>query len=286
MTSGRRTRMLASCFTLAGLVLVAPQVRADEEGLIKYYRKKNNVPPAQKVAVQDVKDSANIKGAKEGVLVLGEGPAAKKTGFVASSDLKWVSFAAPEDITVDPAKAVMAKMDLKGAPFKGGANAKITVVEYSDFQCPFCKKGYDTIEKEVLTTYGDKVKFYFRHYPLPFHPWAEPGAIAAECAQEQKPDAYWKLYTGYFEHQGEVNPQNVKDKGVEYLKDAGIDMAKWNDCYDNKKTLAKVKAQMAEGAGLGVTGTPAFFINGRMLVGAQPIDKFKAVIDDELANAK
>ena len=90
----------------------------------------------------------------------------------------------------------------------------------------------------------------------------------------------------YFENQQAVNPQNVKEKAVEFLKDSGIDMAKWNDCYDNKKTVDKVKAQMAEGAALGVTGTPAFFVNGRMLVGAQPFEKFKDIIDDELASAK
>ena len=83
-----------------------------------------------------------------------------------------------------------------------------------------------------------------------------------------------------------MNPQNVKEKATEYLKDSGIDMAKWNDCYDNKKSLDRVKAQANEGAGLGVTGTPAFFVNGRMLVGAQPFEKFKDVIDDELASAK
>lgn len=287
MRPGSLSRMIAASTVLAGFALAVPMsAHADEEGLVKYYRKKNNLPTTQKVAVQGVHDSANIKGAKEGTLVIGEGPGSKQIGFVASSDLKWVSFLAPEDVTVDPSKAVMAKIDLKGEPMKGGANAKVTIVEYSDFQCPFCKRGFDTIEKQVLTTYGDKVKFYFKHYPLPFHPWAEPAAVAAECAQEQKPDAYWKYYGNAYEHQGDVNPQNVKDKSIEFLKDAGIDMTKWGDCYDNKKTLPKVKAEMAEGAGLGVTGTPAFFINGRMLVGAQPFEKFKDVIDDELASAK
>ena len=180
----------------------------------------------------------------------------------------------------------MAKMNLKDEPFSGAKDAKVTIVEYSDFQCPFCKRGYDTIETQVMKQYDGKVKFYFRQFPLSFHPWAEPAAVAAECAKQQKPDAYWKLYHSFFEHQGEVNPQNVKDKATEYLQGTGIDMAKWNDCYDNKKTLDKVKAQQNEGAGLGVTGTPAFFINGRMLVGAQPFDKFKDVIDDELASSK
>src|SRR6185436_11792552 len=160
--------------------------------------------------------------------------------------------------------AVMGKIDLKGQPAKGPATAKVTIVEYSDFQCPFCSRGYNTIEKEVLKQYGDKVRFYYKHYPLPFHPWAKPGAIAAECAKQQKPEAYWTLYDAYFTHQAEVNPQNVKEKGQEFLKDSGIDMAKWGTCFDNKETAAKVNAQHDEGAALGVTGTPAFFINGRM----------------------
>src|SRR5690606_11316252 len=103
--------------------------------------------------------------------------------------------------------------------------------------------------------------------------------IAAECAKVQKPEAYWKLYEAYFNHQAEVNPQNVKEKAEEYLKDTGIDMAKWSTCYDNKETLPQVTAQHQEGQSLGVTGTPAFFINGRMLVGAQPFEQFKNVID-------
>ena len=277
-------------FVLACLVVAAtsPFAAADtpEETLAKYYRKKNNVPAAAKVTVQGLKDSTNFKGSKEGTVVIGDAPNAKTVGFVASPDLKWVVFGDITDTTVDPAKLVMQKIDLKTEPFSGAKDAKVTIVEYSDFQCPFCKRGYDTIETQVLKQYDGKVKFYFKSFPLSFHPWAEPAAVAAECAKMQKPEAYWKLYHSFFENQAAVNPQNVKDKATEFLKDSGIDMAKWNDCFDNKKSLDKVKAQAAEGAALGVTGTPAFFVNGRMLVGAQPFEKFKDVIDDELASSK
>ncbi len=283
-------KRLAAQVLLACVAVVAASGLASadtpEETLAKYYRKKNNVPPQAKVAVEGLKESANFKGSKEGTMVIGEGPSAKRQSFVASNDLKWVVFGDVVDTTVDPSKAVMAKMNLKDQPFSGAKDAKVVIVEYSDFQCPFCKRGYDTIEQQVLKQYDGKVKFYFRSFPLSFHPWAEPAAVAAECAKMQKPDAYWKLYHSFFEHQGEVNPQNVKDKATEYLQGTGVDMAKWNDCYDNKKSLDLVKAQQAEGASLGVTGTPAFFINGRMLVGAQPVEKFKDVIDDELASAK
>lgn len=281
----RFARIAFACLVVAATTPFAA-AETPEESLAKYYRKKNNVPAQAKVAVQGLKDSTNFKGSKEGTIAIGEGPGAKTIGFVASNDLKWVVFGDIVDTSVDPAKLVMAKIDTKNEPFKGAKDAKVTIVKYSDFQCPFCKRGYDTIENQVMKQYDGKVKYYFKHYPLNFHPWAEPSAVAAECAQEQSADAYWAVYKGYFEQQQAVNPQNVKDKAVEFLKDSKIDMAKWNDCYDNKKTLPKVKAEMAEGAALGVTGTPAFFVNGRMLVGAQPFEKFKDIIDDELASAK
>jgi protein-disulfide isomerase len=273
---------------LGGLVLGAGLAMAadNSEQLIKYYRKKNNLPPASKAAVTGLHDSTTIKGAKEGTLEIGEGPNAQKVGFIASPDMRYVVFAAAEDVTVDPSKAVMSKIDLKGQPSKGGANAKVTIVEYSDFQCPFCSKGYATIENQVLKEYGDKVKFYYKSYPLPFHPWAKAGAVAAECAKEQKPDAFWKLYKSFFENQAQITKDNVKDKATEYLADTGIDKAKWADCFDNQKTAAKVDAQMQEGSSVGVRGTPGFIINGRLVSGAQPFENFKNIIDDELASSK
>ena len=282
-------RFAARCaFACLALALTSGLARADtpEESLAKYYRKKNNVPAQAKVAVQGLKDSPTFKGSKEGTILIGEGPGAKTIGFVATPDLKWVVFGDLVDTSVDPSKAIMAKINLKDEPFLGAKDAKIVIVEYSDFQCPFCKRGYDTVETQILKEYDGKVKFYFKNYPLPFHPWAKPAAIAAECAKEQKPAAYWQLYKGFFENQAAVNPQNVKEKSIEFLKDSGIDMAKWSDCFDNSKSASKVEAQAQEGSGLGVTGTPSFFVNGRNLVGAQPFEQFKAVIDDELASAK
>ena len=281
--------MRQSAVLLLAAMLAAPGVAGaagdGTEQLIKYYRKKQNVPPATKVTVTGVKDSS-IKGAKEGTLEVGDGASAQKISFVASPDLRYAVFGTIEDVSIDPSKAVMAKISLKGEPHKGPENAKVTIVEYSDFQCPFCSKGYQTIEKQVLTNYGDKVKFYYKNYPLPFHPWAKKAAIAAACAKEQKPDAFWKLYSYWFENQGQVTPDNVKEKATDVLKDTGIDMAKWNDCFDNQKTAAKVDAEMQEGSSVGVKGTPGFIINGRLVSGAQPYENFKNVIDDELASAK
>ena len=276
---------------LAGVLLIGTPVLAvaagepDSEQIIRYYRKKANLPPAQKVAVANLKDSA-IKGAKQGELQIGDAPNTKSVAFIVSGDGHYIIFGDMEDLTVDPSKAVMGKINLKGEPSRGPATAKVTVVEFSDFQCPFCSRGYNTMEQQVLKEYGDKVKFYYKNYPLPFHPWATLGAVAAECAKEQKPEAFWTLYKGLFEQQKDITPENVKEKSHAILADSKIDMAKFDDCFDNKKTLDKVKADMAEGSSVGVTGTPSFIINGRLLVGAQPFEAFKNVIDDELASAK
>jgi protein-disulfide isomerase len=203
-----------------------------------------------------------------------------------SADGRYAIFSPVEDVTVDPSKAVMEKINLKGVPSKGPATAKVTIVEWSDFQCPFCSRAYNTVENQVLKEYGDKVKFYFKHYPLPFHPWAEAGAVAAECAKQQKTDAFWTVYKGLFEQQSQITADNVKEKVTGMLANSGVDMTKFNDCFDNKKTLPDVKAQMAEGSSVGISGTPGFIINGRLVSGAQPFENFKNIIDDELASAK
>jgi len=280
-----RTRFTVVTVVLGLLAGHALAQTPDNDKLIKYYRKKNNVPPAQAVTVTDLKDSP-IKGAKQGVLQVGTAPQVRQVPFTMSADGRYILFAAADDITVDPSKAVMSKINIKDEPFRGNKDAKVTIVEYSDFQCPFCAKGYTTLEQQVMKDYGDKVKFVFKDYPLPFHPWAEPAAIAAECAKQQKVDAFWKMYHGFFDNQKDVNPTNVKDKAWEFVSDQGLDKAKFDDCYDNKKTQPGVKADVAEGQSVGVTGTPSFVINGRLLVGAQPYEQFKAVIDDELASSK
>jgi protein-disulfide isomerase len=266
---------------LAAAGLVSAASAQDTSKLGEYYKRKANVPPNVQVNVSGLSDS-KISGAKGGSIDVGN----QKVPFTMSADGRYVVFGEVEDLTVDPFAAVMKKIDTKGVPFKGGKDAKVTIVEYSDFQCPFCSKGYNTIENQVLKEYGDKVKFYYKNLPLSFHPWAEPAAVAVVCAQQQKEAAYWKLYSYYFENQKDLNPQNLKEKTLEQLKGTGVDEKKFTDCYDNKSTLDVVKAQAAEAQSLGIQGTPGFIINGRLVSGAQPVATFKAIIDDELASAK
>lgn len=270
---------LAVC---AGLASRAQADDATAKKIVEYYRRKANVPPQAAVDVKSLSDSP-IKGAKAGIL----SAAGREVKFLLSEDGRYAVFGDLEDLTVDPFAGVMKKIDLKRKPAKGPESAKVTIVEYSDFQCPFCTRGYQTIENQVLKEYGDKVRFIYKNYPLPFHPWAEPAAIATECVLDQKQnDAYWKLYSYYFENQKDITPQNLKEKSLEVLKGSKVDAGKFSECLDGKKTQDIVKAEMAEGQSVGVTGTPGFIVNGRLISGAQPFENFKSVIDDELARAK
>jgi protein-disulfide isomerase len=165
-----------------------------------------------------------------------------------------------------------------GRPEKGGKNAPVTIIEFSDYECPFCKRA-ETVVDQVMATYGDKVKVVFRDYPLPFHANARPAAEAANCAASM--GKFWEYHAKLFANQTALTP----DKLQSYATEIGLDGPKFAECMQQKPFAAAIDKDLEDGAKIGVSGTPAFFINGRMLSGAQPFDKFKELIDEELAAA-
>ncbi len=167
-----------------------------------------------------------------------------------------------------------------GRPERGGsAKAPVTIIEFSDYQCPFCKRAEDSVNK-VMQVYGDKVRLVFRDYPLPMHSQARPASEAAACANAQ--GKFWQYHAKLFENQTALG----EDKLKQYAKDVGLDEAKFADCLAKKPFKDAIDKDIADGGQVGVSGTPAFFINGRMLSGAQPFEKFKEIIDEEIATKK
>jgi protein-disulfide isomerase len=158
---------------------------------------------------------------------------------------------------------------------KGSEKAKITIVEFSDFQCPFCKKGADTM-KEVMKKYNGKVQYYFRDYPLSFHDRAKQAANASRCAAEQ--GKFWQFHDTVFAEQSKLSDDDLIAVG----KKLNLDMTKYEPCVKEMKNAAKVESDMHDGENAGVTGTPAYFINGIFVSGALPLNKFEAIIDSEL----
>ena len=161
----------------------------------------------------------------------------------------------------------------------GGAKAPVTIVEFSDYQCPFCKRA-EAVVDEVMKTYGDKIRLVYRDFPLPFHPNARPASEAANCANAQ--GKFWDYHAKLFANQSALSEDNLKT----YAKDVGLDSAKFDQCLAQKPYKGAIDKDIEDGTKAGVNGTPAFFVNGRVLSGAQPFDKFKEVIDDELAAKK
>jgi protein-disulfide isomerase len=169
-------------------------------------------------------------------------------------------------------------------PMWGSRSAPVTMVIFSDYQCPFCSRVEPTVQ-QVKDTYGpDKVRIIWKNNPLPFHPNAKPAAEAAEGVFELAGnDAFWKFHDTAFKNQSALGP----DSYTKWAQDSGVkDMAKFKAGLDAHTFAAKVDKDLAEGKTVGVNGTPAFFINGVSLSGAQPFDKFKAVIDQELQKAQ
>ncbi len=226
---------------------------------------------------------SDVPGWNKGTLDVDAGGTKQSIPFLVSTDGRYFISGEVTDLTVDPLQATMKKINLTGRPSRGPADAKVTIVEFSDFQCPFCSRGYQILEEQVMPEYEGKVRFYFKHLPLKsIHPWAEGAALASECAAEQSPDAFWKLYHATFKAQREINQDNLKSKMTEFAKKAGLDEGKFTECFDGKKTLPRIEKDLAEAAAVGANSTPTFFINGRRLEGAQPLENFKAIIDEEL----
>ncbi|MBI1818201.1 MAG: thioredoxin domain-containing protein [Deltaproteobacteria bacterium] len=162
-------------------------------------------------------------------------------------------------------------------PSRGPANAPVTIIEFSDFQCPYCGRAEQTVE-QVLSTYKDKVRLVYRDYPLSFHEHAQRAAEAAHCAGDQ--GKYWEYHALLFKNQTALEDTNLE----QYAADLQLDKDKFKQCLDDGKYAAQVAKEVEVGNSVGVSGTPAFFINGRFLSGALPFESFKEIIDEILKN--
>lgn len=189
-----------------------------------------------------------------------------------------------------PAPFKGADLSLDGEPFMGDKDAKVTVVEFSDYQCPFCGRAYQQTFPQIVTDYvkTGKVKYVFHDFPLEqLHPNAFKAAEAARCAGEQ--GKYWDMHDTLFKNQRALDAAKLPD----YAKTAGLDVDKFSACLAAEKDSAKIREEIAEGGKVGVTGTPAFFIGTtepgkpqlhatKFISGAQGYPAFKAAIDELL----
>ncbi|MBI3179744.1 MAG: DsbA family protein [Deltaproteobacteria bacterium] len=178
-----------------------------------------------------------------------------------------------------PDPAAIYAFPVGDSPVRGPQDAWVTIVEVSDFQCPFCARVQPTLTA-LLDRYKGEVRLVFKHNPLPFHVRAMPAAVASECAREQQ--RFWDLHDLIFPNQREIEDKDL----FAYAERAGMSVSKFRACYEKAKHRGRIEGDQKVAAALGARGTPAFFIHGRVLSGAQPETAFAALIDEELARAK
>ena len=169
-------------------------------------------------------------------------------------------------------------VDLTGAPVQGPEDAAVTIVEFSDFQCPFCNRVTPTLAK-IRDTYGDQVRIAFKHMPLSIHPQAPQAHAAAEAAHRQ--GKFWEMHDRIFQNQRDLSIATLES----HARAIGLDMEQYARDVADASIKQKIDRDMSQASKLGVTGTPSFFINGRYLSGAQPFDNFKRLIDEAIEKA-
>ena len=223
-----------------------------------------------------------------------EGGEKKQTyDFLLSKDGKTLARMTKLDLTKDPYVEAMKKIDLNGRPTRGSRDAKVVVVNFDDFECPFCSRMHQTLFPELLKEYGDRVEFVYKDYPLTeIHPWATHAAVDANCLAAQNNDAYWDFADHIHANQREVSSEKGRDAQfaaldrmtLEQGQKHNLDQSKLQACVKAQNEDA-VKASMHEAEGVGVTATPTLFVNGQEMDGALPITEMRAALDRALQQA-
>jgi protein-disulfide isomerase len=253
-----------------------------------------NIPPEVQVTIGPIMPSSDWPNF-DAVNVTIDGGDGKKTDykFLLSKDratmLRMVKF----DLSKDPFADIMSKINVSGRPTRGAKDAKVVVVNFDDFECPFCSRMHQTLFPEIQKEYGDRVTFVYKDYPLvEIHPWATHAAVDANCLAAQNGDAYWDFADYIHANQHEVSGEPTPGARLATLdrmtllqgQKHNLDVVKLQSCIKTQDE-GPVKASMKEGDDVGVSATPTIFINGQKLDGAVPISQVRAALDQALRDA-
>jgi protein-disulfide isomerase len=189
---------------------------------------------------------------------------------------------APFSIADPWERADMKLLHLEDRPTLGITEAPVIIVEFADFECPYCAKAFNEIETLVNTTYKGQVRLVWKAFPLQGHAWAEQAAIAAECVRQQNPQAFWTVAGDFYRDQNEITPQNLRDHIYGYANSLGIDAKALNACILGSTAEARVDQDKKDGAAVHVMSTPTFLINGVPVVGLPTSNVFDFVITSQL----
>lgn len=252
-----------------------------------------NLPAEVKVTVGSIAPSNDVPGFDSvGVKLNGDGKEKDYT-FLISKDRNTLLRVTKFDLSKDAYSELMSKIDVKGRPTRGAKDAKVVVVNFDDFECPFCSRMHETLFPELLKEYGDRVTFIYKDYPLTeIHPWAVHAAVDAGCLADQNGDAYWDFADYIHANKQQVDQEKTPSSRFEAVDKIALTQGQKHN-LDNTKLQACIKAQnddavrasMKEAESLGVNATPTLFINGQKIDGAVPISEVRAALDTALRDA-
>jgi protein-disulfide isomerase len=274
---------LAILTALASASLFGQAPAFDKAKVEAYLRHVELWLPQVTVKIDDPKPTSSLGGFNEFVVHLTYNGGTADQTYLISKDGTNIIKGDVYDINKSPFQSNLDKIKTDLQPSFGAPGAKVVLVVFGDFQCPNCKSEAEAMRKIVPASYNDKVRVYFKDFPLEsIHPWARPASIAGRCVYRQNAQTFWKFHDWVYENQADINPGNFNTKLMEWANTAGLDGLQLGRCVDNKATEADVNKNIAEGRSLGVDATPTLFINGRKLVGALEPQVLQQLIELEL----
>lgn len=259
----------------------ASPVSQTQKNIEAYLRNLYAFGPDVKLIVGPLKESA-VEGILETTIDVTIGQNKQNAKFYVSKDGRFLFRGELSDMTKDPLAENLTQIRMTDSPVLGDPKAAVTIVEYSDFECPVCRNLHDVL-RGMLPNYPGKVRVVFKDFPIEqLHPWARTAAIAGRCAYQQKPAAFWKVYDLIYDNQEIISAENAWTKMTDYADQAGLDNNAFKTCMASPAASAAVNASHANGELLDVNSTPTVFVNGRRMVGAD-VHLLEQYINYELA---
>ncbi len=254
----------------------------DTAKIERYMRRYFGWPATVKVSISEPKPSS-VAGLMEVSIKLSHEGQEQQATYLVSADGQYLLQGPAMHLAGDPFAATREKIDISQSPSLGSPLARITVVEYSDFQCGFCRGAANVLRGPMIKTFSKDVRLVYKDFPLSIHAWAMPSAALGRCIYKQNADSFWDYHDWIFAKQPELTEQNFKQKALEFAKTKGLDPAQLGTCMEQADVKAEVQRSLNEGQSVGVSGTPTLFINGRKKVGVRDFEDIKAAIEAELA---
>ena len=279
--------VLAAACALFAQSAPAPKVSALDKATMEVWIRHLFVWPSPiEVQVDDAKPGP-MAGFYEVKVRGSSGPQSQEETFYVSKDGQKIIRGSVFDVGQNPFKQELDKIKTEGRPGFGTSGAPVVIAEFSDFQCPFCKEEAKTLRDNIVKTYPKEVRVYFFDFPLEqLHPWARAAANAGRCVFKQNASAFWDYHDWMFDHQADINADNLKSKVLEFAQGKQLDAAQLGSCIDTKAADADVQHTLDIGHSLAVNQTPTIFVNGRRLAGTIPWNDLKSVIDYEIGYQK